>query len=388
MDVIEISDAEALAAYTARVHEAESLCVDTEFMRERTYWPELALVQVCADQQCAVIDPLAFDAREGLCKLLGNPDQVKVFHAAGQDMEVLHHSLGMVPAPVFDTQLAASLLGYGDQIGYGALIERTMGHQLPKAFSRLNWKQRPIEREALEYAAADVIWLEGAYAKLRAELDRLDRSDWLDEDFAQLVEPSRWTVEPEGAWRKLKGLRKLRPNQRQLAARVAAWRETKALARNLPRKWVLKDDVILDMARRKPKTADELRRIRGLEDKAIQRDGADMLAALAADQHWPELNEKDERPLPAESEPVVDALMALLRLQALAHGMTASAIAGRNDLIKLAAGDRGSALLQGWRAKVAGRALKAFLDGDSQLTVSGGPGQPQLGNPSHPDDTA
>ncbi|MEN8821474.1 MAG: ribonuclease D [Abyssibacter sp.] len=378
MDFIEISDPDALAVYTDRVRDAASLCVDTEFMRERTYWPELALVQVCAEQQCAVIDPLAFDARPGLRELLGRPDQVKVFHAAGQDMEVLHHSLDMVPAPVFDTQLAASLLGYGDQIGYGALVERTMGHQLPKAFSRLNWKQRPIEREALEYAAADVIWLEGAYAKLQDELDRLGRSDWLDDDFAQLVEPSRWMVEPKGAWRKLKGLRKLRPNQRQLAARVAAWRETKALARNLPRKWVLKDDVILDMARRKPKTADELKRIRGLEDKAIQRDGDAMLAALTSEQVWPELNEKDERPLPPESEPVVDALMALLRQQALAHGMTASAIAGRNDLIKLAAGERDGLLVQGWRAKVAGRALLAFLDGKSQLQVGGESGQPRL----------
>lgn len=379
MDFLEITDADALSAYTDRVRDAEALCVDTEFMRERTYWPELALVQVCANQQCAVIDPLAFDARDGLSELLGNPEQIKVFHAAGQDMEVLHHELHIIPAPVFDTQLAASLLGYGDQIGYGSLVERTMNHQLPKAFSRLNWMQRPIDPEAMEYAAADVIWLEGAYAKLREELERLGRSDWLDDDFAQIVNPTRWVVEPAGAWRKLKGLRKLRPNQRHLAARVAAWRESMALARNLPRKWVLKDDVILDMARRKPTSKDELKRIRGLEGKAIHRDGAAMLEAIAGDQTWPELNEKDERPLPPESEPVVDALMALLRHQALQHGMTASAIAGRNDLIKLAAGQRDGDLLEGWRAKVAGRALLAFLEGGSTLQVTGSDGSPKLG---------
>jgi len=376
MDFQQITDAAALAAYTDSVREATSLCVDTEFMRERTYWPQLALVQVCADGKCAVIDPLAFDATEGLCALLGRPDQIKVFHAAGQDMEVLHHELGMAPAPIFDTQLAASLLGYGDQIGYGSLVEKTLGKVLPKAFSRMNWLDRPIDPDAMEYAAADVVWLEGAYARLCDELEKLGRTGWLDEEFTAMARPDHWVVEPDNAWRKLKGIRKLRPNQRQVAARVASWRETTALARNLPRRWVLKDDVILDLARRKPKQRGELQRIRGLEDKAIARDGDAMLAAMATDRHWPELETQDERPLPPEAEPVVDALMALLRQQALAHRMTASAIAGRGDLTRLAAGERELDLLRGWRARVAGQTLVAFLEGAQTLRVK--PGQPPI----------
>ncbi|WP_370300454.1 ribonuclease D [Abyssibacter sp.] len=374
MDFLLITDSDALAAYTGRARTATSLCVDTEFMRERTYWPQLALVQVCAEGECAVIDPLAFDAREGLRALLGAPEQIKVFHAAGQDMEVLHHTLGMAPAPVFDTQLAASLLGYGDQIGYGALVEKTLGEVLPKAFSRMDWMARPIDPDALDYAAADVIWLEGAYAKLCEELERLGRSGWLDEDLAAISRPERWVVKPDNAWRKLKGIRKLRPNQRHVAARVCAWRETTALARNLPRRWVLKDDVVLDIARRKPRQTSELQRIRGLEDKAIARDGEAILAAVAGDQSWPDLDTKDERPLPAEAEPVVDALMALLRQQALSHQMTASAIAGRAELTRLAAGDRDLDLLEGWRARVAGDALVAFLTGGQSLRIA--PGTP------------
>lgn len=367
-----ITTDDAMRQATDRFADAAQLFVDTEFMRERTYHPELALVQVCARGHTVIIDPLAFDAAEALGALLGRADQVKVFHAAGQDLEVLHHATGVVPAPLFDTQLAASLLGYGDQIGYGALISRTLGVDLPKGYARMDWKARPIDPDALAYAAADVHYLEAAYARLIDELTRLGRADWLDEDFAAMVEPSRWQVAPASAWRKLKGLRKLRAGQRQIAARLAAWREHEALRRNRPRRWVLKDDPLLDIARRKPSSPAALSKIRGIEPKTVDRDGDAILAALGDDAHWPELETLDAAPLAARSEPVVDAAMAVLRERAEAAQMTASAIANRSDLTALVAGERDLDLLAGWRRRVAGAALLDLVEGRSALRVTPG----------------
>lgn len=365
-----INSSDALRDYIAEVAAAPVLFVDTEFLRERTYWPELCLVQVSDGQHAAVIDPLAFDAVEGLRALLGQPNQVKVFHAAGQDLDVLHRHLGQVPAPLYDTQLAASLLGYGEQIGYGALVERTQGVALGKAFTRLDWSKRPLPDGAMDYAVADVVYLAPAYQHLQRELEQLGRSDWLADDFAALADPARFEAIADQAWKKLKGIKRLRPNQQQSAARLAIWRERKALARNLPRKWVAKDDVLLDMARRKPSSLDQLKDIRGLDGKAVGRDGQAMLDALHdTNTHIAALDKKDERILPAHAEPTVDVLMGVLRRLCDQAQISPNAVASKSDVAKLLAGERDIELNQSWRRKLAGEALVDIIEGRRTLRV-------------------
>lgn len=365
-----INSADALDRYTGQVANAPELFVDTEFLRERTYWPELCLVQVSDGEQAAVIDPLAFDAVDGLRTLLGRTEQTKVFHAAGQDLDVLHRHLGQVPAPLFDTQLAASLLGYGEQIGYGALVERTQGVALGKAFTRLDWSKRPLPDGAMDYAVADVVYLAPAYRHLQQELDKLGRVDWLADDFAALADPGRFETIADTAWKKLKGIKRLRPNQQQGAARLAIWRERKALDRNLPRKWVAKDDVLLDMARRKPGSPDQLKDIRGLDGKAIGRDGQAMLDALHdTNTHITALDKKDERILPPAAEPTVDVLMGVLRRLCDQAQISPNAVASKSDVAKLLAGERDLELAKSWRRKLAGEALIDVIEGSRTVRV-------------------
>lgn len=365
-----INAAAELRDYIAQVADAPALFVDTEFLRERTYWPELCLVQVSDGQHAAVIDPLAFDAVEGLRELLSKPDQVKVFHAAGQDLDVLHRHLGLVPAPLYDTQLAASLLGYGEQIGYGALVERTQGVALGKAFTRLDWSKRPLPEGAMDYAVADVVYLAPAHEHLQQELAKLGRSDWLADDFTALADPARFETIAEAAWKKLKGLKRLRPNQQQGAARLAIWRERKALDRNLPRKWVAKDDVLLDIARRKPTSLDQLNDIRGLDGKAIARDGQAMLDALNdTETRVAALDKKDERILPPEAEPTVDVLMGVLRHLCNHAQISPNAVASKRDMAQLLAGERDIDLAKSWRRKLAGGAVIDIIEGRSALRV-------------------
>ena len=365
-----IDTPDALDQWVTQTADAPQLFVDTEFLRERTYWPELCLVQVSDGKDHVVVDPLAFDAAPGLRALLGRPGQTKVFHAAGQDLEVLFHAIGLVPAPLFDTQLAASLLGYGEQIGYGALIERTQGIALGKAFTRLDWSKRPLPEGAMDYAVADVAYLPAATAALQHELANKGRSDWLADDFAALADASRFEHPADGAWRKLKGLKRLRPNQQQGAARLAMWRERTAVARNLPRKWVTKDDVLLDLARRKPSSLEQLADIRGLDAKAIRRDGQAMLDALHdADTRISALDAKDERILPADAEPTVDVLMGVLRRLCDQAQISPNAVTTKKDVARLLAGERDLELARGWRGRIAGKVLIDVIEGRREIRV-------------------
>lgn len=367
-----IADAAALDALVRQTADAPQLYVDTEFLRERTYWPQLCLVQVSDGAQHAVIDPLAFDATAGLRDLLGRPDQTKVFHAAGQDLEVLFHAIGLVPAPLFDTQLAAALLGYGEQIGYGALIERTQGIALGKAFTRLDWSKRPLPDGAMNYAVADVAYLPAAHAHIQGELEARGRSDWLHDDFAALADPVRFQNPADGGWRKLKGLKRLRPKQQQGAARLAIWREQTAVARNLPRKWVAKDDVLLDMARRKPTSLEQLADIRGLDAKAIRRDGQAMLSALHdRDTHIDALDDRDQRILSPEAEPTVDVLMGVLRHLCDQAQISPNAVTSKKEVARLLAGERDLDLARGWRGRIAGKALIELIEGRREIRVAG-----------------
>jgi len=373
-DFLYIDHQDALERLCAELNGSPWLALDTEFIRDRTYFPRLCLLQVATDKRIACIDPLALDDLSPLLELLFEPSMVKVLHAARQDLEIIFHLTGRLPAPVFDTQLAATLLGHGDQVGYGALVQAELAVRLEKAHARADWCQRPLEPEQLSYAADDVRYLGELYRSQRTALERSGRLAWLEGDFALLSDPANYRIDPEQVWQRVKGTNRLTGRQLAALQQLARWRELQAQEVDLPRRWVLKDEVMVDLARAMPTSRERLSRFRGLEEGAIRRHGKEILACIERAQSrprsdWPQA-ESGPRPSP-EQEPLVDAAMAILRESCRRHQVSPAAVAGRRDLERLVCGERDLPLLAGWRAAVAGNAVRAFLEGDVTLRYNG-----------------
>lgn len=373
MTVLYIDDAAALATFCQQIQSSAWLAIDTEFLREKTYYPQLCLIQIANDEVIACVDPQAIEDLTPLLDVLYKPDMTLVFHAAKQDLELLLMLRGSLPHQIFDTQLAASVLGLGDQIGYGNLVKTCLDVDLDKAHSRTDWTQRPLSSEQLEYAADDVRYLRSLYHHMSAQLDELNRRSWLEEDFAALSEPQTYTADPEAIWRKIRGAGKLKPAQLATLQQLAAWREHRAVERNRPRRWILKDDVMLDLARFTPDSKNKLSQIRGLEPRDIERNGSAILEVIAKsktipEQDWPVLIKPV--PLTNQQEALLDALMALLRKYCDEQSITPVAVATRKDIEKLVRGERDSALLQGWRKRIVGQKLLDFLQGDVAITAN------------------
>ncbi|MCG5536668.1 ribonuclease D [Ectothiorhodospira mobilis] len=372
-----IDQGDALQALCARLQQAPWIALDTEFLREKTYYPRLCLVQVATEEEVACIDPLALKDLSPLTALLQDPSILKVLHAGAQDLEIFFHRDGRVPAPVFDTQVAAALLGHGDQIGYGRLIQAVLGVELEKGHSRTDWSRRPLEPEQLRYAADDVRYLAQAYPRMREALEAKGRLAWLEEDFRRLEDAGSYRPDPETIWQRVKGLNTLRrPRQMAVVQDLARWREQEAMRCDRPRRWLLQDEVILDLARRQPQDLQTLAKVRGLAEATVQRHGETLLGLIRGAMARPQ----EDCPTPpsrggrpdAQQEALVDVAMGLLRHQALANDISPAAIATRRDLEALVAGDPHSPLLRGWRARLAGDALHAWLRGETRLEVASG----------------
>jgi ribonuclease D len=363
----------ALAAHCARLRGREWLAVDTEFIRERTYYPQLCLVQVSDGATHACIDPLRIADLGPLLELLYDPAITKVFHAASQDLELFYHLTGKVPGPVFDTQLAASLAGFGDQIGYARLVQELLGVALDKAHTRCDWSRRPLAEAELAYAADDVRYLCQVYERLCAELQRRGRLDWLAADFAALSDPARYENLPEDAWERIGAAHKLRPNQQKLVRALAAWREQQARKLDRPRRWILSDDVLLDLVRRQPKTLEDLARLRGLPDGLAQKQGAALLAVLAEAAQAPAPAAAREAPrLPPAQQPLLELLQALVHAVSEEQAISPAALTSRRELECLILGERELAVLTGWRRAAIGEPLLELLEGRAVLRVEGG----------------
>lgn len=353
-----------LLALLPRMRAAPWVALDTEFMRERTFFPQLCLLQVAGPDYVACIDPLRLDSLEPLFEVLLDPHIVKVLHAAHQDLEVIHHACGRLPAPVFDTQVAAALLGAGEQIGYAALVQDLLGVTLDKSQSRTDWARRPLHPAQIAYAADDVRYLREVFARQQAELARRGRSDWLTEDCAALVDPARYTEEPEQAWHRVKGHQNLRGVQLAVLRALAAWREQRANTANRPRRWIVADDTLLELARRSPADLDALARIGGVEAGLLQRHGEhllDLIATARAEPRalWPSVTQR--LPPGGAQAAQLDALQHVVQTQADELGIAPSLLASRRDLERLVDGARDVPLLRGWRARVAGQAALALL---------------------------
>jgi len=370
-----IDSSDALEDFCGALKGADWLALDTEFMRESTYYPRLCLLQVAVPGNIACIDPLAIQDLAPFLDILYDRSVVKVVHSCSQDMEIFACLKGEVPGPVFDTQLAAPLIGLPDQIGYANFVQEMAGVTLDKSQTRTDWSRRPLNPAQLAYAADDVRYLAAIYPAFRQKLADMGRLGWLDAEFAQCEKIERYVHAPEQAWQRVRGLEKLRPRALSVLQALSAWREQVAQEKNLPRNWVLKDDVLTNIARLAPTDADKLAAIRNLPKKALDRYGDIILEKVTAAVNVP------PRPLPtgrrrakptADEDALADVLQAQLRVLAARYEINSISLASRKDLVALAQGDEDVPLLRGWRREMAGNELLAMRDGERQLSVSSG----------------
>jgi len=369
-----IATTAALEELCAELAGSPWLAVDTEFFREKTYYPQLCLLQVANRTTLACIDPLAIESLRPLLPILQDGACVKIFHAARQDMEIFYHLFGTLPAPVFDTQVAAPLLGHPTQASFTTLVTDLLGAELPKDCSRTDWRKRPLTSAQLRYAAADAYYLGLMYERLRDELATRGRLAWLADDMDALSEPDLYRSEPELAWQRIRAWQRLRPPQLAGLQALAAWRESTAQSLNTPRSWLVRDETLVDLARARPADKAALARVRGLPPRVIDEYGEQLLTALrdaaAATPPSTPRNSRAQTANPNE-EALVDALMAFVRLRGMDLDINPAIIASRSDVLGLIQHGEGS-LLQGWKRTVIGEDLLRLLGGELSLQIRRG----------------
>ncbi len=371
-----ITTTSELDAFCARIKSAPFITVDTEFMRETTYWPRLCLVQVASEEHAAVIDPMAdgIDLAP-LLALLADPTIVKVFHAARQDLEIFHN-LGVRTFPVFDSQVAAMAAGFGEQIAYDALVRQMLKVDVDKSSRFTDWARRPLSAAQIEYAAGDVTHLAKLYPKLRQRLEREGRLAWVAEEMTALSDPANYETDPEKAWRRLKP-RRFTAKYLAVFKGVAAWRERTAQTRDQPRGRILKDEAIDEIATQLPTDADGLNRLRSVpKGFAGSRFGPELLEAIRAALKDPEgYAPKIDKPQSNGGPPpgaVVELLKVLLKARAEDAGVASKLIATVPDLEKIASDDTAPvAALQGWRRELFGADALKLKRGELALVLDG-----------------
>jgi ribonuclease D len=372
-----LADSAAVAGFCDRQAGADFIAVDTEFMRERTYWSRLCLLQIAGPTEAVAIDTLApgLDLAP-VVALFDNPAVLKVFHAARQDIEIFVHLTGRVPAPLFDTQVAAMVCGFGDAVSYETLAAKLAGARIDKSSRFTDWSRRPLSERQLHYALSDVTHLRLAYEKLKQRLERSDRTPWLSEEMAILTDTATYRAEPRQMWRRLK----VRSSNRRLLSvlrELAAWRENEAQTRDLPRGHVLRDEALLEIASHMPRNVEDLAQTRGLgRGLAVGAQGAAILAAVECglavpESEWPEPVQRPD--LPSGLAPLTDLLRVLLKTKCEAAGVAQRLVASGDDLQLIAADDAASVpALHGWRHGLFGADALALKHGRLSLTVAEG----------------
>lgn len=371
-----VRDTDGLKELVSKLKGSEFVAFDTEFMREKTYYARLCLIQIGNESISAIVDPLEIDDLSPLGELMFDPGIVKVMHAGQQDMEILYGMFQRVPAPVFDTQVAATLAGFPQQVGYGALVQELAGVTLDKSDTYTDWAKRPLSANQIEYALNDVRYLPTIYGELKQRLEAAGRIEWLKPDFDKLQSESSYKVEPDQAWRRLKRLTSLSRPQLGILQKITEWRELEAQRRDIPRRWVLGDESLVEIARRAPRTSEQLSAVRGVGDKLGKGSYGSLLAAVEAglalrEEDLPRLERKSR--LRNDTEGAVDLMAALVRVRATQHDVAVPLLASRSELDRLAAGERdGSPLLEGWRRTIVGDELIRLLDGEVALSLHAG----------------
>ena len=374
-----IEDNAALANLCTRFAAKPYICVDTEFMRENSYWPELCLIQIADDEEAAAIDPMApgLDLTPLLDLLVANEDVLKVFHAGGQDIEIVYNLTGKTPHPLFDTQVAAMALGQGEQIGYSNLVETYLGIHVDKGARFTDWSRRPLDKRQIDYAICDVTYLSEIFPRMLDKLRKTGRGAWLDQEMDRLADPEHYRNDPDQAWQRVRISSRKAEVLGRLKA-LARWRELEAQGKDLPRGRIVKDETLADLAGNPPKKQADLGKVRGLSAAWSGNDiGGRLMAALeaATPMSAAEMPSRDDRkpPLGKDGALVADLLKLLLKIRAKEINVAARLLARSDDLEALAAGVRaGLPILEGWRYEQFGRDALALVEGQLGFTVRGG----------------
>lgn len=372
MDYTYIDSNQKLADFCTNIEGADYCAIDTEFVREKTYYPVLALIQIATEKHMGCIDPLAFDDFEPLKKLLQKPDLIKVFHSSSQDLEILFQSYDQIPTPVFDTQLAAAVLGYSHQISYADLVQNVTEVQLEKIYTRANWVHRPLTEGELNYAMDDVRYLMPVYRHLKSELEVKKRGSWIEKELLMMSAKSTYQLDTTKLWKKLKGVQKLKGIQLQVASLLCQWREQLSQKKNLPKRWVIKDELIIDIARLKPNSVTELATIRDANEKFVEQHAKTVFDIINKAQtidpsEWPKQDKI--KVLTSSQQSIGDCLMGICREIAEDHNIALATLGTRKDIDNLIINRKNSQLSQGWRFEMAGEKLLDFIHGQTGIMV-------------------
>lgn len=371
-EILYVDTSEKLIQLCEKIKNAPLLILDTEFIREKTYRAKLCLIQIATGDIVACVDPIALSDITPLMDIIYDESKLKIFHAARQDYELFFDLNNKLPQPLFDSQLAASLLGYGEQVGYGSLVEKILNVQLDKAHTRTDWSKRPLSQEQIHYASDDVFYLRQLYPLLKEQLTTLGRESWLEEEFKALYEPALFVTHPEDAWKRVKGVNRLRPRQLAAAKNIAHWREEVAIQKDKPRRWILADDILIAAAQLLPKNISQLESIRNIKQTIIENSGKAIIKcvqnALDLDESLLPLTEKPKR-LSADQEIIADLIMTQIKLVANEKNISSANIANRKAVEKIILGDTDIPLLKGWRYHLAGEKILELLAGKYSLHI-------------------
>ena len=374
-----ITDSATLANLCVRLGQSPFITVDTEFMRESTFWPELCLIQVANEEEAAAIDPMApgIDLKPLLNLMTDNEDVLKVFHAGGQDIEIVYNLTGKTPHPLFDTQVAAMALGQGEQIGYSNLVDSWLGVQIDKGARFTDWSRRPLDERQVDYAIGDVTYLSTIFPKMLERLRKTGRGGWLDQEMERLADPANYANDPDLAWKRVRVNSRKADVLGRLKA-IARFRELEARGKDLPRGRIVKDETLADLAGHPPKRQADLAKVRGLSPAWAHNEiGARLIAALEGARPLPdaEMPPRDDRKpgLGKEGSLVADLLKLLLKIRSRDIDVASKLLARADELEALAAGQRdGLGILQGWRYDQFGRDALDLVEGRLGFTVKGG----------------
>lgn len=369
------SDAK-LREFAKRCESSRYLAIDTEFLREKTYYAKLCLIQVAIEDEVVIIDPLSINDLTVLKDVLTNKAIIKIFHACHQDVEILYHETGVVPTPIFDTQIAASLLGKSQQASYSSIVASYCHVTLPKKDSYTDWSRRPLTESQLKYAADDVVYLPKIYDDMTTLLEQKGRLHWLDDVFEDLSRPEKYETRPRERFRKLRRVNQLSRRQLSAAREFAAWREERAQKANIPRKWIVSDEQIVEACKREAKSIDDLYMVRGLKDALSASDARAVVNLIkkglaCPEEDLPQINHKSKN---EENVDVVVSLMtALVQLRARENHIAVQTLAPQAELLKLARGHtQDCELMQGWRYRLVGKELQDLLKGKFSLRLDDG----------------
>ena len=363
-----------LEAFCERAAVSSYIAVDTEFVRETTYWPQLCLIQVGLEDEAVAIDPLAQGIDlQPFFALLENPRVIKVFHSGRQDIEIFYHLTGKIPAPLFDTQIAAMVCGFGESVGYDVLVQKYAKISIDKSSRYTHWGQRPLTEKQLTYALGDVIHLRVVYERLHAKILQEDRLHWLQDEVAILKDPGTYAMDPYAVWKRIK-VRSAKPRMLAILREIAAWREITAQQRNVPRGRLIRDEVMVELAAAAPRSLKDLTRMRGLSNSLREGELGKSILGLIEKAHDLPLEDcpqiKSERASPPGSSALVEMLRLLLKIKAEKYRVAQKLIATNADLEIIArTADPAVPALEGWRLEVFGNAALALKAGKVAIGI-------------------